>query len=64
MAAERTPDAATAVFVQEAFRHHKTIAVIDQSWLAELGIDSDVAGVTISPDDFFTALAEHRHWAR
>ena len=29
-----------------------------------LGLPLNAAGVTTSPDDFFTALGAHRHWNR
>ena len=58
------PDEAIALFVQEAFRHHKTVAVTDGSWLEAAGIDAEAEGVTADPDGFFTALARHRHWNR
>ena len=58
------PDAATAVFVQEAFRHHKTVAILDDDWAAAVGIDPDQDGVTAGADAFFEALAQHRHWSR
>jgi catalase len=58
------PDAAAGAFVQEAFRHHKTLAVLDQEWLAALGIEPDQEGVTNSADAFLEALALHRHWNR
>jgi catalase len=58
------PDAVSGLFIQEMHRHHKTIASLDPQWLAGLGIDAGAPGVTSAPDDFFTALADHRHWAR
>ncbi|MGZ8765576.1 MAG: catalase [Acidimicrobiia bacterium] len=58
------PDPTTGGFVQEAFRHHKTVAFLEPAWAAPLGIDPDQAGVTDSPERFFDALAHHRHWER
>ncbi len=58
------PDAGTAMFVQEAFRHHKTVAILDADWAAQLGIDPQQEGVTADADAFFEALALHRHWNR
>ncbi|MET0895963.1 MAG: catalase [Acidimicrobiia bacterium] len=58
------PDPGTGLFVQEAFRHHKTIAVLDPEWGAILGIDTDLTGVSDNADAFFADLALHRHWDR
>ena len=58
------PDAATAAFVQEAFRHHKTIAILDGEWFSALGIEPEQDGVTDRAGEFFDALALHRHWSR
>ena len=58
------PDAGTAAFVQEAFRHHKTLAVLDAEWLAPLRITADQPGVTDTPEAFLDALSLHRHWDR
>ncbi|WP_426574565.1 catalase [Aquihabitans sp. McL0605] len=58
------PDEGTGMFVQEAYRHHKTIAVTDPAWAEPLGIDASAAGVSTGPDDFFDQLALHRHWDR
>ncbi len=58
------PDAGMAMFVQEAFRHHKTIAILDVNWAKPLSIDLDHAGVTSTPEAFLDALALHRHWNR
>ncbi|MEY2398956.1 MAG: catalase [Actinomycetota bacterium] len=58
------PDEVTAVFVQEAFRHHKTIGVSDPSMIDALDLPVNAAGVAQSPDDFFAALGLHRHWNR
>jgi len=57
-------DEALALFVQEAYRHHKTIGFVDAADPAALGIDTEGAGVADSPDAFFSALARHRHWDR
>ncbi len=59
-----SPDAATGAFVQEAFRHHKTLAILDREWCTPLGIDPNQAGVTDTTDAFLDALALHRHWKR
>ncbi len=58
------PDEATGAFVQEAYRHHKTVACTDPAWTASLGIDPESAGVEAEPEAFFDALALHRHWDR
>ena len=29
-----------------------------------LGLPANAAGVTLTPDDFFDALGQHRHWNR
>ena len=58
------PDEAVAAFVQEAYRHHKTVAITDASWSGPLGIDDAAEGVDAAPDAFFAALALHRHWNR
>ena len=58
------PDEATAAFVQEAYRHHKTVAIADVAWAGLLGVDAAAAGVETQPDAFFDALALHRHWDR
>ncbi|MCU1371392.1 MAG: katE [Ilumatobacteraceae bacterium] len=58
------PDEAIAAFVQEAFRHHKTVAVTDPAWGEGIGVDPEAEGVEVSPDPFFAALALHRHWNR
>jgi catalase len=58
------PDAGMGMFVQEAFRHHKTVAILDAHWAEPLGIDLDRAGVTSTPEAFLDALALHRHWNR
>ena len=57
-------DEAVATFVQEAFRHHKTIGIADPDTLATLGIAADGPGVATTPAAFFEALARHRHWDR
>ncbi len=58
------PDEAVAVFVQEAYRHHKTVALTDRAYATATGIDPAAPGVTADPDDFLDALALHRHWTR
>ena len=62
------PDEAMGAFVQEAFRHHKTIGLSGngsgKGSGAHLGIDSPDPGVTGDPSAFFDALALHRHWDR
>jgi len=58
------PDEAIAAFVQEAYRHHKTVAITDASWADAIGIDPEEEGVASDPDAFFAGLARHRHWAR
>jgi catalase len=58
------PDPAVAAFVQEAFRHHKTIGLLDPAVGGSIGVDPDAAGVCASPGEFFDALALHRHWDR
>ena len=67
------PDPGLVVFVQEAFRHHKTIA----SWgkgglalLADAGVHPESEGVVVGEtadavsDEFVSALSLHRHWNR
>jgi len=58
------PDELTAAFVQEMFRHHKTIGLSDGLSAEAVGLPVNNAGVTTSPEDFFAALGEHRHWNR
>ncbi len=58
------PDEAIALFVQEAYRHHKTVAVTDAAWVDALGLDPEAPGVEAEPEAFLEALALHRHWAR
>jgi catalase len=58
------PDEAMAMFVQEAYRHHKTVGLAPGSGAAVAGVDADSAGVATGPAEFFDALALHRHWAR
>ncbi len=58
------PDELAAVFVQEMFRHHKTIGLADGLVAEDVGLPVDAAGVTTSPEDFFSALGDHRHWNR
>ncbi len=57
------PDDAMGVFVQEAYRHHKTVSLSPAN-SAVLGIDVAEAGVETDPEAFFDALALHRHWDR
>ena len=63
-AAIATPDEATAVFAQEAYRHHKAVAFADLAVGDALGIPAASAGVTDRPDELFAALARHRAWDR
>lgn len=58
------PDEAMAVFTQEAFRHHKTVALTDAEFAGPTGIDLEADGVASEPAEFFDALALHRHWER
>jgi catalase len=58
------PDEAMAMFVQEAYRHHKTVALLDSTSSDAVGIEVDASGVAEDVDTFFAALAEHRHWDR
>ncbi len=58
------PDEAGALFVQEAYRHHKTVALLDESQQAATGIGLDADGVVSTPEEFFEAMALHRHWDR
>lgn len=58
------PDEAIAAFVQEAYRHHKPVALTDATWAEPTGVDVEAAGVASDPDAFFEALALHRHWDR
>jgi catalase len=58
------PDPTLGVFVQEAYRHHKTVALLDPAWSEPLGIDPGASGVAGSAEEFFAALALHRHWER
>jgi len=58
------PDEAMARFVQEAFRHHKTIAATKPDFAEASGIGPSEAGVAVKPAEFFDALAAHRHWDR
>jgi catalase len=57
-------DEAIAAFVQEAFRHHKPVALVDAGAGDLVGIAPDAAGVTADPEAFLADLALHRHWAR
>jgi len=58
------PDEAMAAFVQEAYRHHKTVAVLDGLDDTVAGLELGADGVATNPEDFFEALALHRHWGR
>ena len=58
------PDEAMAVFVQEAYRHHKTVGLVDVAYSAATGIDTGEVGVEAEPTAYFEALAFHRHWDR
>ena len=58
------PDPTLGVFVQEMYRHHKTLAFLDTAWAEAVGLEVSAQGVTNSPRDFFEALALHRHWGR
>ncbi len=58
------PDEATAMFVQEAFRHHKTIGLVGAPNAEAIGLPVNALGIAESPDDFFAALGDHRHWNR
>ncbi len=58
------PDEAMAAFAQEAYRHHKTVAVLDGLGDTVDGIEPGADGVVTNPEDFFEALALHRHWGR
>ena len=58
------PDEAMAVFVQDAYRQHKTVALVDPGFGPPTGIDVDEVGVASGPDTFFDALSLHRHWER
>ena len=66
-------DPGLCAFVQEAFRHHKTIAawgVDANAFLGTLGFGADAAGVVTGDtadgiaDSFEAALRLHRHWNR
>ena len=66
-------DPGLSVFVQEAFRHHKTIAVWGDdgiAFLSTLGFSIDAPGVVTGDtaagiaDAFEDALRLHRHWNR
>jgi hypothetical protein len=59
-----TPDPAMAVFVQEAYRHHKTLGFTVAGAADAVGVAPDAAGVSDSAAAFFDALAQHRHWDR
>ncbi len=53
-----------ALFVQEAYRHHKTIGAVDDDLLAPLGVELDAPGVEFDPATFMAAMGWHRHWDR
>jgi catalase len=59
-----SPDETATLFVQEMFRHHKTIGFADGLGADAVGLPVNAAGVTTSPEDFFAALGLHRHWNR
>jgi catalase len=58
------PDESAAMFVQEMFRHHKTVGFADGLAADAVGLPVNAAGVTTTPEEFFAALGEHRHWNR
>ncbi|MDP1795376.1 MAG: catalase [Acidimicrobiales bacterium] len=58
------PDEVATAFVQEMFRHHKTIGLTDGLAAEAVGLPVNAAGVAATPEDFFAALGEHRHWNR
>jgi len=58
------PDEAMAAFVQEAYRHHKTVAMTNPAFGAALGIDPASPGVVKTTEEFVEALSAHRHWDR
>ncbi len=57
------PDEAMGMFVQEAYRHHKTVSVLPADGQT-LGIDLTESGVETDPGKFLGALALHRHCDR
>jgi catalase len=71
-AAEIAGQPKALVMLQEAFRHHKTIAAWGEGTvvLDHLGIGENVAGVLRAPkasglgDQLVTAIGWHRHWDR
>jgi len=58
------PDEAMAVFVQEAYRHHKTVGLLDAGWHETTGVPAGADGVSADPTEFLEELALHRHWDR
>ena len=58
------PDEAMAVFVQEAYRQHKTVALVDPAYGERTGIELGEPGVETDAAAFFEALSLHRHWDR
>jgi catalase len=72
-AAELATDPGVALFLQEAYRHHKTVGAWGdgRQVLSALGMESGAPGVLVTddPDDgFWSSLLElagwHRHWTR
>jgi catalase len=64
---------AAVTYVQEAFRHHKTVGAwgSGSELLTQAGIDAAQPGVLVTDRankrfarDFLAALARHRHWQR
>ncbi len=53
-----------ALFVQEAYRHHKTVGAAGDGDLVACSIDPSAPGVTDDPGAFLDAMALHRHWDR
>ena len=58
------PDEAMGAFIQEAYRHHKTVALTSPAQEAATGIGLSGEGVESEPDAFLASLALHRHWNR
>ena len=54
----------SALFVQEAYRHHKTVGAIEAEALDPLGIPAGADGVEEDPPTFMVAMGWHRHWDR
>lgn len=52
------------MFVQEAYRHHKTVGAIDEAMLGPLGVAQSAPGVESDPATFMVAMGWHRHWDR